>query len=176
MTTADDYVIQFIQDKGLVSLADVTEARAAIEPVPDGQNADTLAIAKLVETNKVAWTKITSALSQEFDMEIVDVAQVTPSDDILKLISREQAEIAASMIIEAASMTVRADVGDEMEFGRRALRFVLPQANHDSQCRDARRQRAPSTRRGAHRPARSDRRRARPEGRVGDGGPRGRGF
>ncbi len=92
MTTADDYVIQFIQDKGLVSLADVTEARAAIEPVPDGQNADTLAIAKLVETNKVAWTKITSALSQEFDMEIVDVAQVTPSDDILKLISREQAE------------------------------------------------------------------------------------
>ena len=92
MTTADDYVIQFIQDKGLVSLADVTEARAAIEPVPDGQNADTLAIAKLVETNKVAWTKITAALSQEFDMEIVDVAQVTPSDDILKLISREQAE------------------------------------------------------------------------------------
>ena len=92
MTTADDYVIQFIQDKGLVSLADVTEARAAIEPIPDGQNADTLAIAKLVETNKVAWTKITAALSQEFDMEIVDVAQVTPSDDILKLISREQAE------------------------------------------------------------------------------------
>ena len=92
MTTADDYVIQFIQDKGLVSLADVTEARAAIEPVPDGQNADTLALAKLVETNKVAWTKITAALSQEFDMEIVDVAQVTPSDDILKLISREQAE------------------------------------------------------------------------------------
>ncbi len=92
MTTADDYVIQFIQDKGLVSLADVTEARAAIEPIPDGQNADTLAIAKLVDTNKVAWTKITAALSQEFDMEIVDVAQVTPSDDILKLISREQAE------------------------------------------------------------------------------------
>ena len=92
MTTADDYVIQFIQDKGLVSLADVTEARAAIEPVPEGQNADTLAIAKLVETNKVAWTKITAALSQEFDMELVDVAQVSPSDDILKLISREQAE------------------------------------------------------------------------------------
>ena len=92
MTTADDYVIQFIQDKGLVSPADVTEARAASEPIPDGQNADTLAIAKLVETNKVSWVKITGALSLEFDMEIVDVAQVAPSDDILKLISREQAE------------------------------------------------------------------------------------
>jgi len=92
VTTADDYVIQFIQDKGLVSPADVTEARAAIEPIPDGQNADTLAIAKLVETGKVSWEKITGALSQEFDMELVDVSQVSPSEDILKLISREQSE------------------------------------------------------------------------------------
>ena len=92
MTTADDYVIQFIQDKGLVSPADVTAARADIEPIPDGQNADTLTISKLVETGKVEWPKITAALSLEFDMELVDVAMVTPSDDILKLISREQAE------------------------------------------------------------------------------------
>jgi general secretion pathway protein E/type IV pilus assembly protein PilB len=92
VTTADDYVIQFIQDKGLVSPADVSEARAAIEVVPDGQNADTLALAKLVETGKIAWAKITAALSQEFDMELVDVSQVSPTDDILKLIGREQAE------------------------------------------------------------------------------------
>ena len=92
MTTADDYVIQFIQDKGLVSPADVTEARAACQPVPDGQNPDTLALAKLVELGKVDWARITAALGQEFDMELVDVAQVSPSDDILKLIGREQAE------------------------------------------------------------------------------------
>ena len=92
MTTADDYVIQFIQDKGLVSPADVVEARAATTPVPNGQNADTLAIAKLVVTGKVAWPQITAALSKEFDMELVDVTQVSPADDVLKLISREQAE------------------------------------------------------------------------------------
>jgi general secretion pathway protein E/type IV pilus assembly protein PilB len=92
VTTADDYVIQFIQDKGLVSPADVSEARAATAPVPDGQNADTVAIAKLVETGKVAWPQITAALSQEFDMELIDLSQVSPSEDVLKLISREQAE------------------------------------------------------------------------------------
>ena len=92
MTTADDYVIQFIQDKGLVSPADVQEARAATSPVADGQNPDTLAIAKLVETGKVAWPQITAAMSKEFDMEIVDVALVSPSESVLKLISREQAE------------------------------------------------------------------------------------
>jgi type IV pilus assembly protein PilB len=92
VTTADDYVIQFIQDKGLVSPADVNEARAATLPVPDGQNADSLAIAKLVETSKVTWPQITAALSKEFDMELIDASHVSPAEDVLKLISREQAE------------------------------------------------------------------------------------
>lgn len=92
MTTADDYVIQFIQDKGLVSTADVTLARADLGAIPDGQNPDTLALAKLVETGKVAWAKITEALSKEFDMELVDLSQIAPAEDVLKLISRDQAE------------------------------------------------------------------------------------
>jgi type IV pilus assembly protein PilB len=92
VTTADDFVIQFIQDKGLVSSAQVSEAREALGAIPDGQNPDTLAIAKLVETGKVTWGVITKALGKEFDMEVVDVTQVSPTDDLLKLISREQAE------------------------------------------------------------------------------------
>ena len=86
MTTADDYVIQFIQDKGLVSPADVTQARADLGAIPEGQNPDTLALAKLV-----AWAKITEALSKEFDMELVDLSQIAPAEDVLKLISRDQA-------------------------------------------------------------------------------------
>ncbi len=92
MTTADDFVIQFIQDKGLVSAADVAAARAALTQVPEGQNPDTLALAKLVEDKKVAWAAITKALGEEFDMEVVDLNLVTPADELLKLISREQAE------------------------------------------------------------------------------------
>jgi general secretion pathway protein E/type IV pilus assembly protein PilB len=92
VTTADDFVIQFIQDKGLVSPADVAAARASLAEVPDGQNPDTLTLAKLVEEKKVAWVSITRALGVEFDMEVVDVNQVSPSEDLLKLISREQAE------------------------------------------------------------------------------------
>ena len=92
MTTADDFVIQFIQDKGLVSSALVSEAREALGAIPDGQNPDTLAIAKLVETGKVTWAVICKALGKEFDMEVVDLAQVSPAEELLKLISREQAE------------------------------------------------------------------------------------
>ena len=92
MTTADDFVIQFIQDKGLVTPAQVAEVRAELGQVPDGQHPDTAALAKLVEGGKVAWVAITQALGLEFDMEVVDVAQVAPSEDLLKLVSREQAE------------------------------------------------------------------------------------
>ena len=92
MTTADDFVIQFIQDKALVTSAQVAEARAELGQVPEGQNPDTAALAKLVEGGKVSWAAITQALGQEFDMEVVDVAQVTPAEDLLKLVSREQAE------------------------------------------------------------------------------------
>jgi len=92
VTTADDFVIQFIQDKGLVTSAQVAEARAELGQVPEGQHPDTAALAKLVEGGKVTWAAITQALGLEFDMEVVDVAQVTPVEDLLKLVSREQAE------------------------------------------------------------------------------------
>ena len=92
MTTADDFVIQFIQDKGLVSAADVAEARAALTEVAEGQNPDTLAIAKLVEAGKVTWANITKALGKEFDMELIDVSVVAPDETLLKLVGRELAE------------------------------------------------------------------------------------
>jgi len=92
VTTADDFVIQFIQDKGLVSPASVAEIRAELGAAPDGQHPDTLALAKLVEGGKVTWTAITQALGLEFDMEVVDVTQVAPAEELLKLVSREQAE------------------------------------------------------------------------------------
>jgi general secretion pathway protein E/type IV pilus assembly protein PilB len=92
VTTADDFVIQFIQDKGLVTSAQVAEARAELGQVPDGQHPDTAALAKLVEGGKVTWAGITQALGLEFDMEVVDVTQVAPAEDLLKLVSREQAE------------------------------------------------------------------------------------
>ena len=115
MTTADDYVIQFIQDKALVSPADVNEARVTVGAVADGQNADTLALAKLVEAGKVSWAKITGALSLEFDMELVDVTQVAPSEDILKLISREQAETRNILPLQMDGVELLVAISDPLD-------------------------------------------------------------
>lgn len=115
MTTADDFVIQFIQDKGLVSAAEVAEARSSLGEIPEGQNPDSLTIAKLVETSKVTWMAITQALGKEFDMEVVDVSQVTPSEDILKLISREQAERSTILPLQMDGVELLVAIADPLD-------------------------------------------------------------
>lgn len=114
MTTADDFVIQFIQDKALVTAGDVAEARAAVAAITDG-NPDTLALAKLVESTKVSWAKITEALGVEFDMEVVDLSQVSPADELLKLVSREQAERSNLLPLQMDGVELLVAISDPLD-------------------------------------------------------------
>jgi type IV pilus assembly protein PilB len=114
VTTADDFVIQFIQDKALVTAGDVAEARAAVAATPDG-NPDTLALANLVENGKVTWAKITEALGVEFDMEVVDLSQVSPADELLKLISRDQAERSNILPLQMDGVELLVAVADPLD-------------------------------------------------------------
>ncbi|MCX6918531.1 MAG: ATPase, T2SS/T4P/T4SS family [Verrucomicrobia bacterium] len=114
MTTADDFVIQFIQDKALVTAGDVAEARAAVAASPDG-NPDTLALANLVENGKVTWAKITEALGIEFDMEVVDLSQVSPADELLKLISRDQAERSNILPLQMDGVELLVAIADPLD-------------------------------------------------------------
>jgi general secretion pathway protein E/type IV pilus assembly protein PilB len=114
VTTADDFVIQFIQDKALVTAGDVAEARAAVAATPDG-NPDTLALANLVENGKVTWAKITEALGVEFDMEVVDLSQVSPADELLKLISREQAERSNILPLQMDGVELLVAIADPLD-------------------------------------------------------------
>ncbi|PHX58318.1 MAG: type II secretion system protein E [Opitutia bacterium] len=114
MTTADDFVIQFIQDKALVTAGDVAEARAAVAATPDG-NPDTLALANLVENGKVTWSKITEALGIEFDMEVVDLSQVSPAEELLKLISRDQAERSHVLPLQMDGVELLVAIADPLD-------------------------------------------------------------
>jgi general secretion pathway protein E/type IV pilus assembly protein PilB len=114
VTTADDFVIQFIQDKALVTAGDVAEARAAVAATPDG-NPDTLALANLVENGKVTWAKITEALGVEFDMEVVDLSQVSPADELLKLISRDQAERSNILPLQMDGVELLVAIADPLD-------------------------------------------------------------
>ncbi len=115
MTTADDFVIQFIQDKGLVPPAVVAAARAALGDVPASANADTLALEKLVSGGAVTWDAITAALAREFDMEVVDLAQVAPAEEVLKLVSRDLAERHRILPLQMDGSELQVAVGDPLD-------------------------------------------------------------
>ena len=115
MTTADDFVIQFIQDKGLVSPQAVAEARASLGELPPSANADTLALDKLVSGGAVTWDAITAALGAEFDMELVDLAQVVPTEDALRLVSRDLAERHRILPIQMDGAELQVAVGDPLD-------------------------------------------------------------
>jgi general secretion pathway protein E/type IV pilus assembly protein PilB len=115
VTTADDFVIQFIQDKGLVSADAVAAARTALGEVSADKNIDTLALEKLVELNSVTWKAITGALGTEFDMEVIDVSQVAPAEDILKLVSKEQAEKLNLLPLQMGGAELQVAVADPLD-------------------------------------------------------------
>jgi len=115
VTTADDFVIQFIQDKGLVSADAVAAARAALGEVSADKNIDTLTLDKLVELNSVSWKAITAALGVEFDMEVIDVTQVAPAEDILKLVTKEQAEKLNLLPLQMGGAELQVAVADPLD-------------------------------------------------------------
>ncbi len=115
VTTADDFVIQFIQDKGLVSPQAVTEARAALGETPPSANLDTLALEKLVSSGIVSWQLITEALGKEFDMELVDLSLVAPTEEVIKLVSRDLAERHRILPLQMDGSELQVAVGDPLD-------------------------------------------------------------
>jgi type IV pilus assembly protein PilB len=115
VTTADDFVIQFIQDKGLVSPDDVAAARSALGELKEGQNPDTVALEHLVAEKKVTWQSITQALGAEFDMEVVDVSQVAPAEELLKLVGREQAERHSILPLQMDGVELLVAIADPLD-------------------------------------------------------------
>jgi len=115
VTTADDFVIQFIQDKGLVSPQAVAEARAALGETPPSANLDTLALEKLVSGGIVSWQSITEALGKEFDMELVDLALIAPTEEVIKLVSRDLAERHRILPLQMDGSELQVAVGDPLD-------------------------------------------------------------
>ncbi len=92
MTSADDFVLQLIQDKGLVApdVVETAKAQAASEGRPEGTDAG--AIDLLVSMGYTTYEAITEALASEFNMEVVDLHGARPDPGALSTVGRDLAE------------------------------------------------------------------------------------
>ncbi|WP_309399716.1 GspE/PulE family protein [Cerasicoccus maritimus] len=92
MTSADDFVLQLMQDRGLVDADTVDQALAeagAQEEPPE--NLDGEAIEMIVASGTCSHQQIVEALAEEFNMETIDLNDIRVSHEALELVSREMA-------------------------------------------------------------------------------------
>ena len=90
--SADDYVVQLIQDRELVSPDTVGVARQEVLGQGTRESeADEAVLRLLVEKGYTTWKAISSALAEEFDMETADLSQVRPTDEALQIVGQDAA-------------------------------------------------------------------------------------
>ncbi len=94
MTSADDFVIQLIQDRGLVSESDVNQARLQVEASDETPESgeDAAIIELLVGKSLVTKPDIVEALADEFNMEVVDLDDIRVSHEALEKLPRDLAQ------------------------------------------------------------------------------------
>jgi general secretion pathway protein E/type IV pilus assembly protein PilB len=113
--SADDYVLQLIQEQGLVT-PDVVEAAYAFarsENVPE-EAAPSAALNYLVEQKLLTWEHITETLAREFDLETVDLSVVRPPQETLDFFGKELAERYQILPLQLHSSELEVAVADPL--------------------------------------------------------------
>lgn len=115
MTSADEFVLQLLTDKGIVESAAIEDARVkAAEQGGDG-NPDTAALDWLVTENTVTQVQIAKALAEEFNMDFVELADIRVSNKALELLPYDLANRYKVFPLEADDNELELAVCDPLD-------------------------------------------------------------
>ncbi|MDG2345143.1 MAG: ATPase, T2SS/T4P/T4SS family [Opitutae bacterium] len=115
MTSADEFVLQLLTDKGIVESAAIEDARVkAAEQGGDG-NPDTAALDWLVTENTVTQVQIAKALAEEFNMDFVELADIRVSNEALELLPYDLANRYKVFPLEADDNELELAVCDPLD-------------------------------------------------------------
>jgi general secretion pathway protein E/type IV pilus assembly protein PilB len=114
VTSADDFVLQLLTDKGLLEESAVEAARAkVIEAGYDGDE-ETAVLEALVADQTVSQKQIAQVLGEEFNMELVELADVRVSNEALEIVPFELANRYKVMPLEADETEVELAIADPL--------------------------------------------------------------
>jgi general secretion pathway protein E/type IV pilus assembly protein PilB len=116
VTSADDFVLQLLQDRNLVG-SDIVElarqeAQGGDSPAED---VDAAAIELICERGYLSKPQIVEALADEFSMEVVDLTDVRVSHEVLELLDRETAKRYKIFPIETDGTTLEIATADPLD-------------------------------------------------------------
>ncbi|MCR5183365.1 MAG: Flp pilus assembly complex ATPase component TadA [Opitutales bacterium] len=117
MISADDFVIQLLQDREVVTPDVIDVARQDVEG--SGVLADKIdskILDLLVEKGYTTWKEITGLMASELDMELApDLKNVQPTAEALKLVGRPRAEQYNVLPLQLDGNTLLLVVGDPLD-------------------------------------------------------------
>lgn len=115
MTSADDFVLQLLTDKGLLEESVLEAARAKVTEAGYEGEEDSAVLEALVADRSVSSKQIAQVLADEFNMEVVNLADVRVSSEALEVVPYELANRYKVIPLEADEAEVELAVADPLD-------------------------------------------------------------
>lgn len=118
MTSADEFVLQLLIDKGLVDNDKIDDARAKVSAVSEAgsdTNEDTAILETLVDEHTLTPMQISEVLAEEFNMDVVDLSDVRISSEALEVVPYELANRYKVVPLEADASEVEIAIADPLD-------------------------------------------------------------
>lgn len=115
MTSADEFVLQLLIDKGLVDNDKIDEARAKVSEAGGDTGEDSAILESLVKEHTLTPMQIAEVLAEEFNMDVVDLGDVRVSSEALETVPYELANRYKVFPLEADASEVELAVADPLD-------------------------------------------------------------
>lgn len=115
MTSADEFVLQLLNDKGLLEAEALESARSKVSEAGFKGSHDTATLESLVADHVVTQKQIAGALADEFNMETVDLGDIRVSAEGLKIVPYELANRYKVLPLELDDSEVELAVFDPLD-------------------------------------------------------------
>lgn len=115
MTSADEFVLQLLTDKGLLDEGALESARAKVTEDGYEGTEDTAALESLLADHVISQKHIAQVLAEEFNMEMVELSDVRVSAQALEIVPFELANRYKVIPLEADDSEVELAVFDPLD-------------------------------------------------------------
>jgi general secretion pathway protein E/type IV pilus assembly protein PilB len=115
VTSADEFVLQLLNDKGLLEAEALDSARSKVTEVGYEGSHDTAALDSLIADHVITQKQIAGVLAEEFNMETVELADVRVSAEALKVVPFELANRYKVMPLESDGSEIELAVFDPLD-------------------------------------------------------------
>ena len=115
MTSADEFVLQLLNDKGLLEAEALDSARSKVTEAGYKGSHDTAALESLITEHVITQKQIAGVLAEEFNMETVELADVRVSAEALKVVPFELANRYKVLPLESDDSEIELAVFDPLD-------------------------------------------------------------